>query len=70
MAEKEHLARLKQGVEAWDRWREENPDLKPDLSDAKLERANLGGADLSGVDLYGAILRVVSQKILATLLVE
>ena len=56
MAEKEHLARLKQGVEAWDRWREENPDLKPDLSDAKLERANLGGADLSGVDLYGAIL--------------
>jgi hypothetical protein len=32
MINPEHLAILKQGVEIWNKWREENPDIMPDLS--------------------------------------
>ena len=32
MANQEHLDFLKQGVEVWNQWREENPDIHPDLS--------------------------------------
>jgi hypothetical protein len=31
MANPEHLEILKQGVEAWNEWREKNPDIEPDL---------------------------------------
>jgi hypothetical protein len=54
MANEEHLRILEQGVEVWNRWREENPDIRPDLSAADLSGVNLGGADLSGADLSGA----------------
>ena len=72
MANEEHLKILKQGVEAWNEWREENADVQPDLSrayligaklsGAKLGRANLFDvnlcrADLSETDLSGADLR-------------
>jgi hypothetical protein len=49
MANEEHLKILKQGVKVWNRWKEENPNIRPDLS-----RADLHGADFSGVDLSGA----------------
>ena len=51
MANEEHLARLKQGVEAWNKWREVHPQLRPDLT-----RATLTGVDLSGADLHDATL--------------
>jgi len=51
MANPEHLEILKQGVEAWNEWREENNDVKPDLSEAEL-----GGENLKEVDLQSAIL--------------
>lgn len=71
MANEEHVALLKSGVEAWNRWREANPDVRPDLSGAKLStrrqpldlrginlrRANLSDACLSGADLRDADLR-------------
>ncbi len=62
MANPEHLAKLKEGVEAWNKWREENPDVKPDLkgadlSDADLFKANLCGANLRGANLSGRDLR-------------
>jgi uncharacterized protein YjbI with pentapeptide repeats len=52
-----HLKILEQGVEAWNKWRIENEEIKPDLTQAKLFREILRGADLSGADLREADLR-------------
>jgi hypothetical protein len=38
MANEEHLARLQEGVEAWNAWREANPGISPDLMRADLIR--------------------------------
>ncbi len=54
MANEEHLAILKQGVEAWNEWRKNNPEIVPDLSRADLHFADLSGADLSLADLSDA----------------
>jgi uncharacterized protein YjbI with pentapeptide repeats len=72
MATPEHSERLREGVFAWDEWRDSNPDLVPnlheaDLSGADLNRANLKGADLSGAnlrdaDLWGADLSEASLE--------
>jgi hypothetical protein len=51
MANEEHLARLKEGVEAWNQWRAANPGIRPDLSEAQRARENLRGANLSGAHL-------------------
>ena len=63
MANEEHVKMLDQGVEAWNKWRRENPDIQPDLrganligadlSKADLSRASLNRADLSRADLRG-----------------
>lgn len=45
---------LEEGVEAWNCWREESPDVAVDLSGALLHRANLRNADLHGADLREA----------------
>jgi hypothetical protein len=37
MANDEHLAILKQGVEVWNEWRQKNPDVRPDLSRANIQ---------------------------------
>jgi uncharacterized protein YjbI with pentapeptide repeats len=52
MANDEHVALLRQGVAAWNAWRDENPNIHPNLSEAYLSEANLGGANLGGADLY------------------
>ncbi len=54
MANPEHLKILRQGVEVWNRWRVENPESEPSLSEARLRRANLRGANLRGANLRGA----------------
>ena len=59
MANLEHLAKLKEGVEAWNTWRRHNPAIRPDLHKADLHgtylvTANLGGADLWGANLWRA----------------
>jgi uncharacterized protein YjbI with pentapeptide repeats len=56
MATKRHLARLKQGVEAWNAWREKNPGIQPDLCEADLARTNLTAADVTEANLAGALL--------------
>ncbi len=72
MADPKHVARLKQGVTAWNAWRRRYPKLKPDLSrallvdlelrginlaDANLERTNLRQATLSRADFTRANLK-------------
>ena len=57
MANDKHVALLKQGVDAWNKWRDENRGIIPDLYTAHLRGADLVGANLSGADLSGADLR-------------
>src|SRR5437588_6552626 len=54
MANQEHLDILKQRVEIWNQWRQEQQDVIPDLSRTDLRRARLVIADLSHADLSEA----------------
>ncbi len=64
MANPEHFEILEQGGEVWNRWREKNPEILPDLhgmdlshiklTGANLKRACLRNADLEGAQLDGA----------------
>jgi Pentapeptide repeats (8 copies) len=54
MANDEHVAILKKGVDAWNAWRDENPGVRPDLVEVDLTKTDLSGADLSATDLSGA----------------
>lgn len=56
MANQEHLDILKKGVEIWNLWRKEYPEIQIDLSFIILDSANLMCADLSGALLNGAYL--------------
>ncbi|HWZ98710.1 MAG TPA: toll/interleukin-1 receptor domain-containing protein [Candidatus Dormibacteraeota bacterium] len=59
MANKEHLAILKEGVKEWNEWRTGNPKVRPDLSGLDLPDSKLDGVDLRQANLEGAILRGV-----------
>ena len=54
MANSKHLAKLKKGMKAWNRWRKTNTETRPDLSGADLRWAILSGMDLHEADLRGA----------------
>jgi uncharacterized protein YjbI with pentapeptide repeats len=54
MANPEHLAILKQGVEVWNKWRDENQYVRPNLSGTDLSKADLSGANLGGAFLLQA----------------
>lgn len=54
MANREHLKLIKQGVEAWNEWREENFMVSANLRRAKLSGLNLYNADLKDTDLQKA----------------
>ncbi len=67
MANAEHVSKLKLGVEAWNTWRQENWNVRPNLSglelanepgvkrsslwDSSAKQINLSGINLAGVDL-------------------
>ena len=57
MADQEQLKIIKQGVQAWNKWREEHSNIKVDLSGA-----NLSGIDLTGIDLRDARLTRVDFR--------
>jgi len=54
MANLEHLKILKQGASTWNKWREQNPGINPDLRTVSLIDADLRSSDLSGADLFEA----------------
>jgi hypothetical protein len=54
VANQKHVTLLKKGVTQWNTWREQHPDIQPDLSGA-----NLGNIDLSYIDFHGANLNRV-----------
>jgi len=55
MANQEQLDKLlKHGVQAWNEWRDKNPVVKIDLSDASLTGTNLRDVDLRRADLRRA----------------
>ncbi len=71
MANPEHVAILKKGIERWNTWRDKNPKIHGDLTNAdlrdvilskgygaraNLEMSNLTGANLEGVNLTNAYL--------------
>jgi hypothetical protein len=51
MANDEHVALLRRGVGVWNVWRDENPDVCPDLSGEVLSGEMLALANLSGTNL-------------------
>jgi uncharacterized protein YjbI with pentapeptide repeats len=53
MPERAPLSILKEGVAAWNRWREDNPASRPDLSSTSLSRQNLQGANFVRCSLAG-----------------
>jgi len=57
MPNQQHVDILKQGAEAWQRWRHEHAGVNVDLHAAHLEGADLRGVDLSGLNLRTAVLR-------------
>jgi hypothetical protein len=56
MANEKHLAILRQGVDVWNAWREENPDVAPDLTGADLSESHLTGVNLTRAILVEASL--------------
>jgi len=59
MANQEHLAILKQGMETWNQWWKEHAHIQPNLSGADLSKADLSYAGLKEANLRDAILREV-----------
>jgi uncharacterized protein YjbI with pentapeptide repeats len=56
MANEEHLALLRQGVEVWNKWRSRAEDITPNLSGVVLSGAILSRANLFDTNLSGAVL--------------
>ena len=53
MADSWHVSKVKEGAAAWNRWREDEPDVIPDL----------GWANINGLDLDGAVFSKSSLKL-------
>lgn len=60
MPNEEHLKILMQGVETWNRWREDHPHVQPNLYRANLRGNSRTGPDLSGIDFHEAQLAMAN----------
>jgi hypothetical protein len=60
MPNNNHLAALLGGVKFWNEWRQNNPEVLPDLRFAEIPRMDLNGANLRRVNLNGSNLNGVS----------
>jgi hypothetical protein len=64
MANPEHVAKLKEGREAWNAWRDRaSPNDRPDLSGLHLSGTFLDGHDLTGVDFSDSELHAISFRV-------
>jgi uncharacterized protein YjbI with pentapeptide repeats len=54
MANLEHLTKLKEGVEAWNKWWKDKPKIRRDLTEANLRKADLAEANLEAANFTGA----------------
>ena len=62
MANPGHLTKLKESVEAWNKWWKDKPKIRRDLTEANLTEANLRKADLGYASLTGAVLERADLK--------
>lgn len=53
VANEEHLQRVQAGPVSWNRWRADNPKVRPDLTKADLMGGYLAGVHLRGANLAG-----------------
>jgi len=54
MANRKHVAKLKESANVWNDWKEAHPEIIPNLRNADLRGLNFRGVDLGGVSLRGA----------------
>ncbi len=61
-----HYDKITGGVHTWNKWRNSQPEVTPELKEANLRNTNLQRADLANADLQGADLRgvILSNAIL------
>jgi uncharacterized protein YjbI with pentapeptide repeats len=57
MANHKHFEIISKGVAAWNQWRKQDPDIKPNLSGTNLFQAKLAGANLRQTNLRKTDLR-------------
>ena len=57
MANQLHLDLLSRGVQVWNRWRQNHPNIQPDFTLASLQGTDLRGANLRGANFQYASLR-------------
>ena len=57
MSSVHHLQNIRQGAGRWNSWREQEPNVQPDLSSSDLK-----GVDLAGMDLHNALLSLANLK--------
>jgi uncharacterized protein YjbI with pentapeptide repeats len=62
LANPEHLKIIKQGVAAWNSWREQD-NIVPDLSDANLVNFELDGINFEGARLHGVMFHAAKLKL-------
>lgn len=63
MANQEHIDLLKQGSTLWNKWRDDNPDIRPDFSRATFTSTNLNEANLTGANFHKATLSEIDFKL-------
>lgn len=51
MVNRKHLKILKEGVDVWNNWRSNNPEIEPDLKGANLQNLDLANINLSKTDI-------------------
>jgi hypothetical protein len=56
MSNRRHVTILEKGVEFWNGWRSEHPEITPDLSDSNIKIRELAGVNFERVNLRGALM--------------